>query len=401
MDVELKGLGRKPTQDEINWYITNTDRYLYPPLIAMLYTPLARLRMDHAERIMLIVNTLFAWSGILLVARSFVRRFGLPVESVVIALIALIGTLLNEDKIHGDLQMFQTNSLMFFMFALSLTWLDRKPILAGIPLGVIMNIKYLSLPMLPWLIIRRRWGTAAGCIASSLLFAFLPAIISGWNQNLHDLSVAYGGLAHMVGKQGSAEQANVDDIRNYLSCSITSAMARAVPPSEGLVKPAIYTAAIAIAAALLVMLRYRIARIAIFLWPDQEQQESPPWNAVIALEFAALIAVTLCFSPQTNTRHLMLATYITLALSALLFCMRDWIGRSLIILAAAAITLGFAWPPGGQDSRRHEMYWFGIGGQCWCLLFGVLVMIFVGVTRATDPILAAARRAELGPPGRR
>jgi hypothetical protein len=384
MDVERAGLGRAPTPDEIDWYTTNTDRYLYPPLIALLYTPLARLRMDHAQRIMLIVNSLFAWGGVVLVARSFVIRFSLPRESVVIALIALMGLLLNEDKVHGDLQMFQTNSLMFLMFAIALALLDRKPILAGFPLGVIMNIKYLSLPMLPWLILRRRWGTAAGCIASSVLFALLPAVISGWQQNLHNLAVAYGGLAHMVGVQGGAEQANVDDIRNYLSCSITSAMARTTRKGESLVKPMIYTAGVAAAAAGLVMARYRLARIAIFLWPDRQQQESSPWPPLITLEFAALIAVTLCFSPQTNTRHLMLATFITLALSTLIFCTKSWLERIMLVIAAIAIAYGFTYPPGGQDSHRQEMFWFGIGGQCWCLLFAVLVMLFVGVSSASE-----------------
>jgi hypothetical protein len=66
-----------------------------------------------------------------------------------------------------------------------------------------------------------------------------------------------------------------------------------------------------------------------------------------------------------------------------------------VILAAAAITLGFAWPPGGQDSRRHEMFWFGIGGQCWCLLFAVLTIIFVGIARASNQ--AGSERTREGP----
>jgi hypothetical protein len=483
MDVELKALGRQPTPDEIDWYIGNTDRYLYPPLIAMLYTPLARLRFDHAQRIMLIVNSLLVWAGILLIARSFVRRFALPADSVVIAFIALMGLLVNEDKIHADLQMFQTNALMFFMFALSLTWLDCRPTLAGLPLGVIMNIKYLSLPMLPWLLLRRRWGTAMGCIASSLLFAFLPAIISGWSTNLHNLTVAYGGLAHMLGKQDTAEQANVDDIRDYLSCSITSAMARTqnvpvlvtlhpkllaahgvtvdqvlaslapykttpgpvrvvdggenlqfdlgtsrigtgvlrevivavengkqialaevadVRYEQGhLLRPMLYTAGIAAVLVFITLWFYWSAGVPAFLWPALPRQTAQPWRSVIGVEFASIIAVTLCFSPQTNTRHLMLATFITLALSALLVCTRSWMSRCLIVLAGAAIAIGFTWPPGGQDSHNREMFWFGIGGQCWCLLLAVMVMIFVGVTRANSPLLAAARRAELGPAGRR
>jgi hypothetical protein len=468
LDVVERSLGRPAGPVERAWYTTDSERYLYPPLIALLYAPIARLRFDTAQRVMLIVDALLAYAGVMLTTRAFVDRFQLPRLAAVTGAVTLLGTLLNFDKIHADLQMFQTNSLMFFMFALSLVWLDRRPIAAGVPLGVILNIKYLSLAMLPWLLVRRRWGTAASCIGSALFFAFVPAVISGWQQNLKDLSVAYGGLLQMIGVHGPNEQAQVEDIRNYLSCSITSAMARTsreslvvdLDPTEmlasgvsredvlgrvnagkfarsaeiadagkpglrivlkdcwittdalsditikivqgspvrlgdvaqvqydaasqSLLRPMLYTAGIAMAIVAVVVWQYRRNGVPVIAWPVRQMQTVQPWKALIGLEFVAIVAATLCFSPQTNTRHLMLALLITIPLSALLLSVRDGLTRTLLIIAAVVLAIGFVWPPGGQAPASHRLalQWFGIGGQCWCLLFAMLVLVSIGVARA-------------------
>jgi hypothetical protein len=154
--------------DHTDLYTSGDQGYLYPPLIAMLYTPVARLAMDHAARVILLVNVTMAFFGVLLAAREYSDRFDVPQTVRFVCGAALLGSLLNIDKIHMEFQMFQTNALMFLMFVLALRWLDRRPIVAGLPLGVIFNIKYLSLAMLPWLIVRRRWKTAGAFVLSAI-----------------------------------------------------------------------------------------------------------------------------------------------------------------------------------------------------------------------------------------
>ncbi len=397
LDVVERALGRPARQVEINWYTIDADRYLYPPLIAMLYTPIARIRFDTAQRIMLIINAVLAYAGILLTARVFTDRFGFRQSHLLIAAAALMGALLNLDKIHADLQMFQTNSLMFFMFALSLYWLDRKPMLAGVPLGFIFNIKYLSLGILPWLIVRRRWGTAAAYLVSTIALAFLPAVISGWRLNLHNLSVAYGGLFQMVGVHGSTEQANVDDIRNYLSCSITSAMARTTHRGDSLLRPMIYTAGIVSASVLIVICIYVVKRVPVFAWPARRLLTEQPWKAMTGVEFVCIIAATLCFSPQTNTRHLMMVLLLTIPMSGLVLGAVRGVSRAWVIAGVLLIAVGFIYPIGGQaaESHKREMYWFGIGGQCWCLLIGMFSLIWTGASQAMSQTQRANSPADL------
>jgi hypothetical protein len=436
-------------------YTSGTGGYLYPPLIAVLYTPVARLSYTAAQRVMLVVDAGLIVSGLLLAGRAILDRFAVPRSRAVWLGVAVLACLGDIDKVHNELQMFQTNALQLALFALALFWLDRRPTLAGVPLGAILNIKYLSLAMVPWLLIRRRWSTAVSTLASGLLFALLPAVplmchalvhgvpdaavatrspttastapastapavetvdvqalpprtvtpgeavVYGWNQNLHYLSVAYGGLATMVGAgsgtAGPTEQANVEDITNLLSCSLTSAMARMakfhdLPLSAGLAA----AGGIAVVVVGAVLLMYRRWRVPPFAWPTAGRQREQPWRAVIGMEFVAVLMGTLMFSPQTNSRHLCLATLLTTVAAALLVAGRPRVDRWPIAIAAAVMFLTFVLPPGNRYTEAHHWadLWFGVGGPCW----GMLVLVLVVVEGALEQARATAGSAD---PGRR
>jgi hypothetical protein len=362
-------------------YSSGTKGYLYPPLIAFLYTPVVPLSFTAAQRVMLVVNMLLTLSGILMVSRDFIERFDAPKSAVMLFGAAFLGALINVDKIRTELQMFQTNALMFFMFAVSLRLLDRRRVMAGIPLGVIFNIKYLSLGMLPWLIIRRRWSTAVSCVLSTIFFAMLPAVISGWHTNLGDLRTSYGGLLHMVGiNSADTEHANVEDIRDLLSCSITSAMARTPLNRGSLPVGLMYAGVIAIAALATVVWLYWRNHLPIFAWPIAKLQTRQPWKAVIGLEFTAIVMVTLCFSPQTNTRHLLLVLLLSIPAAVLILAPHPEAGRGSLIIVMCIVFAGFIFPFG--DRAPHvSMLWFGVGGQCWCLLLGLLTLVSVGLRK--------------------
>jgi hypothetical protein len=379
--------------DHTDLYTSGTGGYLYPPLIAFTYTPVARLAYRHAALVMLAINVLLA-------SRAFADRFDLAPRgtlnaSRLIAAAALLGVLLNIDKVHLELQMFQTNALMFFLFALSLYWMDRHPLAAGIPLGFILNIKYLSLAMLPWLILRRRWKTAGTFVVSAIVFALLPAIVSGWQTNLHDLGVAYGGLLHMVGIGGGtanagAEQANVEDIGAWFSCSITSAMARLTHLGWSLRAGLTLAAGIALTVALLVAAMYRRFAVPVLTWPAANAQRYQPFTAIIGLEFTALIVATLCFSPQTNTRHLLLALMVTIPASLLILSSRGTLRWNLVIgmlIQLAGFTLPWGHSTATSGDKSPALLWLGVAGPCWCMLIALFTLLSAGLARAT----AAAR----------
>jgi Glycosyltransferase family 87 len=367
--------------DHTDLYTSGDKGYLYPPLIAMLYTPVARLTMAHAARVILLVNVAMAFFGVLLAAREYADRFDLPTTAGFVCGAALLGSVLNLDKIHMEFQMFQTNALMFLMFILALRWLDRRQLLAGVPLGIIFNIKYLSLAMLPWLIVRRRWKTAGAFILSAIGFALLPAIISGWNENLRDLNVAYGGLLHMVGIGKGVEQANVEDIRAWFSCSITSGMARMTMLGPSMMMAMIYVAMIALISLGVVVMIYRREKMPLFAWPAAAEQVKQPWKGMIGLEYAALLAASLCFSPQTNTKHLFLGLLITIPAAVLLLGAQRGVPSYVVGVGVAIMLAAFSLPPGNRFSEAHHLslLWIGVGGPCWGLLIALFTLLSVGM----------------------
>jgi hypothetical protein len=382
--------------DHTDLYTSGTGGYLYPPLIAFTYTPVARLAYRHAALVMLAINVLLDFAGVLLTARAFADRFHLAPRGTtgsarLIAAAALLGVLLNFDKVHSELQMFQTNALMFFLFALSLYWLDRRPVLAGIPLGFILNIKYLSLAMFPWLLLRRRWKTAGAFAASSVFFALLPAVISGWHSNLHDLAVAYGGLLHMLGVGGGTaaaghEQANVEDIAAGFSCSITSAMARLTRLGWTLKQALAAAAVIALAVAAIVAAMYRRLTLPLLSWPPADSQRTQPYSTLVGLEFTALVVATLAFSPQTNTRHLLLALLVTIPSSLLILRTRgqaQWTLIAGMLIELAGFTLPWGHSTATSGDKSPSLPWLAVAGPSWCMLIALFTLLSAGLTRAT------------------
>lgn len=367
--------------DDADLYTSGTHGYLYPPFVAFLYTPVARLPYAWAARVMLVVNAAMGLGAALLIAGEFAERFDVADPGQITYFAALAGVLLDLDKVRGGLQMFQTNALMLLMFALSVRWLDHRAWLAGGPLGVIMNIKYLSLPLLPWLIIRRRYRTAAGMVAGTVIFAMLPALISGWHQNLHNLGVAYGGLLHMVGIGGIAEQANVDPITAWFSISLTSAMARLTIFDPTMTKAVVYIAIVALIVMAVIVLIYRRDNLPLLQWPPLSvQRTAQPWRALIGIEFTSIVIATLCFSPQTNMRHLFLCLLLTIPAVLLIASPHGGQSRASLAIAMIFMLLGFILPPGDQvhTGRRWLVLWIGVGGPCWCLLVALLAFVSAG-----------------------
>ena len=374
-------------------YTSGTGGYLYPPLIALLYTPVARLSYTGAQRVMLVVDTALVAAGLLLASRAILDRFDAPRRASLWVGVAVLACVADVDKVHNELQMFQTNALQLFLFALSLYWLDRRPRWAGVPLGAILNIKYLSLAMVPWLLVRRRWATAASTVLSGIAFALLPALLCGWHRDLHYLAVAYGGLGTMVGHgagtTGPVEQANVEDIFNLLSCSFTSAMARmsrhlGLPLLAGMGGAGLILAAIVAA----VLWRYGRRRMPPFAWPSRPVQLAQPWRAVLGMEFVAVVMASLMFSPQTNTRHLSLAVLLTTVAAALILAGRPGVPRVRLGLAMLVMFLCFVLPPGKQYPVASDR-WMAVGGPCWGML--VLLMIVIDATLLQARLLADPR----------
>src|SRR5947209_14565536 len=169
---------------------------------------------------------------------------------------------------------------MLLLFTLSLYWLDEHPLLAGAALAVALNIKYLSIVFLPYLLLRRRWRAAGGMVAGAVAFALLPAIVVGWHDDIHYLKIALGGLLGWIGHRpaGAATVAKVHGLADGVSVSLTSAMARYLRDrgrsQSGALLGAMMLAACGLAGAWVLYAQrgYRLWR-----WPAARAQREQPW----------------------------------------------------------------------------------------------------------------------------
>jgi len=370
-------------------YLPARRSYIYPPLIAFLYMPLALLAEPKAATIVLCANIAFLLLAVFILVRECLLNFEPDRNVLKTCAIALFAILLIFDKVKDELQMLQTNGLMLLMLALALRWLDRRPILAGIALGFACNIKYLPLILLPWLLLRRRWQVALFFIIGAVAFALLPALQSGWDDNLAHLSVAFGGLGHLIGVDtGSAASADIWSIRAGVSLSITSAIARLTHRhhADPLMLPIV--AGIAAGTFVVVAILYRRNRIPLLFWPAAQRQSAQPYRAMLALEFASLMAMALVFSPQTNPRHLVLLLPATSLIGVLLLAANPGAVRARTAAAALLLLLGLTFPWGGTLTRfAHDVHpWFTYSGQGWCILAMLLFLIGAALRYSTTLI---------------
>ena len=255
---------------------------------------------------------------------------------------------------------------------LALRWVDRRPVWAGIAMGLGANLKYLHLLFVPYLLIRRRWAAAVSLVVSTAAFAVLPAAQVGWAETGRQWATAVRGITGMAGTTSAGDAAAVHGLADSLSCSVTSAIARAISgPTALVVATAIGVALFALAA-----IAYRRRGVPLF---------GCSTSAVTAVEWPVLIAVLLAFSPQTNTRHLYDALAVTTAAAVLLLVPTPGVSRWPVAVGCAALVLGFTLPPGRRTVQGFwspTVAWLRVAGPSWCLLIAAGCLLWTGLGRS-------------------
>jgi hypothetical protein len=356
-------------------YASGTGEYVYPPLIAFLFQPTMWVSLHAAALIYMILAAVLSISTLYLSGAEFSRRFLDQTDHLTIARIAVVAALLTSDKIRTEFNMWETNVLVLFMFALALAWADRRPSLAGAALGFAFNIKYMPITLLPLLILRRRWRMSGGFALSAVGFALLPALSMGWKGNLSALAAAYGGLARLfkIPVQHAAHIFPMTDSRTF---SATSGIAR----MTGL--PDKYALAISASLGILFLgltaLNYRKNRLPLLQWAAASKQTSQPFLALFGLEWVLVILLTLIFSPFTNSAHLYILMLACAAGAALLLTAHRPQILWPLLIGMLVMYLGITFPPGGYTFRVAERFCKWIGLPAWCMLVNCIALMWVG-----------------------
>lgn len=361
--------------------------YIYPPLLAFLLLPLAKLGLAAASWVWLGVNLSALAASLYLLSRETLRRFGLEAQHLLQSAAALLGAALLADKLRSELEMGQSNLLMLLAWAVALAFLDRRPLLAGLALGFGANLKYLTLLAVPYLIIRRRYRAAGSTVAATIALGLLPAMWMGWGNNLDALGRALGGMTRMleVGEEERAVPDDADglakivDVSEVRSQSIPSWAARAFSDGDLDPRAAGVTLAVALLFSAAAWSIYRWRGVPLFAGRGGSAELTPHIRPVVALEWAGLVAISLAFGPQTNMRHLVMAAVATTIVAALLLARGRDVRRPVLIAGAAVLVVGMNLPPGGSAFRESLEAWRWWSGPSWCLLAMYLALLWTGL----------------------
>ena len=207
-------------------------QYVYPPLFAVIFIPLSSLTAVNATRAWLLINVALTGFAIVAGTREMMRRFHVPQSTRMTVGLCCGSFWLSIGEIKTEWGTGQTDTLILVAFVLALRWIDRLPWLAGAVLGLAGNIKYQTLVALPWMLVRRRWQAASFVVVSTCSFMLIPALITGWAENLRNLGIAFAGLEGFLGIHHQVAAPTVD-VAWIRSISVTSAVARLLETLHG------------------------------------------------------------------------------------------------------------------------------------------------------------------------
>jgi hypothetical protein len=241
-------------------------------------------------------------------------------------------------------------------------------------LAVVMNIKYLSIVALPYLLLRRRWRAAGSMVVGTVGLALLPATLLGWQENLRGIRIALGGISTWFGltppTRSDGRPIVVEPVGAKLSLSVTSFFARVCGPSHSRLAMEL-TALTAISALGVAWAIYRKRGLPLWAWPPADQQRSQPYRGLIAIEWAGIIAASLAFSPDTNPRHLVLAVLVNCFAASVLLVPRKITWRWPVIAGIVLIFFGVAMP----IRTWGATFFYPYSTPGWSLLIGYLLVL--------------------------
>lgn len=375
-------------------YAVGSNKYNYPPLLAVLLTPLTHVSLQNAAALWSVGTGCLLLATLWLSARTAVERTrhrqapDAPPDggswAATLTASAALGLLPLAEAFKRELEWGNCNVLAIAGIALALRRLDRRPFSAGLCLGLVFCLKYASAPMLPYLLARGRFRAAGGMVAGMAAGLLTPAAVLGWDANARYLGAAFAGVASWFGV-ASSHPVGVWPLSWEFSLSVPSAAARW---RERLGAPAAFVpiatgcvAALWCAAAALV---YRTSRTPLFsrrLGPAESGR-----GGLVMLEWAGLMVALVAFGPQTLQRHLNLLLPLTIfaAATALTSPTRSvrWTVAGVVVLA-----LGAAMTPAGGAMKPIAAWWRDVGGMAASVLVSY-ILILAGTISPSRPRVA-------------
>ena len=167
-----------------DWILVNKDnyaKYYYSPLWAVLLIPFNEVSNVLPNTIWLLLNCYLLYR-IFILLKGYISESALTEKQYFI--IVVFSVILSIRFILYNFDMLQmTIFLVWGIFESQYQAIQKKPVLAGMILAFIINVKILPLVLVPYWIYRKQLKSIFSVIIFSVIFLFLPAIIIGFKFN--------------------------------------------------------------------------------------------------------------------------------------------------------------------------------------------------------------------------
>lgn len=357
--------------------------YIYPPFFAILFMPLTHLPLEQAAVIWLLANLLLLLGCLWLGGRLLIDRFDGRLDAATLPVVCLLSVLCFLPRIDAEFDQGQVDFLVLFGVLGGLALIRRHPILAGVILGVIANVKYQTVIFVPYFLLRGWISSAAGFLAGAVGAALSGALVIGWAANLDCLRRGFSGLGTLVGlPEAEGTQPFIFPIQWSESVSLTSTFARWTDAAtEGETMTFVLVGLAALLCFAIGWALHAGRGIALFRgrWGARSRTSAEDAPLVI-LEWLGLMVAALAFSPQTKMRHLGLLLFLAMAAVFLLVVPKPRVSRWPLLVALVVALLAMTLPPQfDEDWRALRKSLRAQGLPIWSLLGLYFTVLWTGL----------------------
>ncbi|MFN6043379.1 MAG: glycosyltransferase family 87 protein, partial [Phycisphaerae bacterium] len=210
-----------------NPYEAGIKCYLYPPMFAVVFSPLGLLSEGVSGFVFACVSAALLVLALVWISRETCRLLGLELDPWRVWAVAATGLLFNVDKLRAVIYSGQSDHVILALLAGAFITVRKRPFVAGVLLGLSAVIKFQTVAFLAYFVVRRRWRECVGMITGIAAGLLAGVPVFGWTTNWQYVATSFRGVATLVGKaQAGVDAPPVNPLTWWASVSIPSAVAR-------------------------------------------------------------------------------------------------------------------------------------------------------------------------------